>query len=86
MKLNKNILTIISIFLLSFILIVLSGNDKGRTAFVAIPAIFLSNVIFIIYGIIKKNQKLVLIALVLLFVAPIFAFAVFVHNFPFLTR
>lgn len=84
-KLKKNI-SVIIICSISIFLIILSGLEKGRGAFISIPALFIVNILIIIYGMIKKMPKLVLTALILFFIAPLLAFLVFSLNFPFLTR
>ncbi len=77
---------IISFIFLNIILICLGAMDKGKMSFVSIPAILLTNLIFMIYSLVKKNKKLIIIALILLFASPIIAVVVFVYFMPFLTR
>jgi len=77
---------ILILIIIDIALIVNSGAEKGRAAFYSIPLILLMNFAVSIYGFIKKDKKLGITALILFFVAPIFAFIVFVYNFPFLTR
>ncbi len=77
---------IIGVIFLNLILICLGAMDKGKMSFVSIPAILLINLIFIIYSLIKKNKRLIIIAFILLVASTIIAFVVFVHFMPFLTR
>lgn len=87
MKKNKNsIIIIIALIIIDIALIANSGVDKGKAAFYSIPLILLINSTTSVYGFIKKNKKIGVAALILFFLAPLFAFIVFAYHFPFLTR
>jgi len=77
---------LIALLTVNFVLVALSGTDQGRMSFLIIPLLVLFNLFSTIYGFSKKNRKVGFTALVLLFVAPIVSFIIFVNVFPFLTR
>ncbi len=81
---SKNI--IIGLIILNIILIYACSLDDGRGTFWAIPLDFILNLAFVIYSIIKKKEKVIITALILLFTVPIIEIIVFVMNFAFLTR
>jgi len=67
-------------------LIYMCSTDKGRGAFIAMPLIFLINLILMIIGIIKKRNPLTITSLILLFIAPVLGFIVFAINFPWIAH
>ena len=77
---------LIALLTVNSVLVALSGTDQGRMSFLTIPLLVLFNLVLTIYGFSKKNRKVGFTALVLLFVAPIVSFIIFVNVFPFLTR
>lgn len=84
-KINKNILIVVLV-IINLVLIFYGGGDKGRAAFISVPILLLLDIIFLIFSIISKNQKLIYAAILLITIAPILALVVFAYNFPFLTR
>jgi hypothetical protein len=86
MKLSKNIIIISIAIIISILLVMYSGSDKGRGAFIAIPLLLFLNASLSIYGFLTKQKKIGIAGLILFFVAPIFAFIYFISVFQFLTR
>jgi hypothetical protein len=86
MKFNKNSIIISTAIILSILLVNFSGSDKGRGAFLSIPLLLFLNGILSVYGFLTKQKIIGIIGLILFFVAPIFAFVIFISVFQFLTR
>ncbi len=86
MKFNKSTVIISIAIILSIFLVYLSGYNKGLGAFIAIPLLLFLNGILSIYGFITKQKTIGIIGLILFFVAPSFAFIIFIRVFQFLTR
>ncbi len=83
---KRRIIIIIALTIIDIVLIAYSGANKGLVAFVSIPLILFINLAVSVYGFVKKDKKLGITALVLFFIAPIFAFIIFAKSFVFLTR
>ncbi|MCF6182594.1 hypothetical protein [Lutibacter sp.] len=86
MKRSKNIIIISIAIIISILLVIYSGSDKGLEAFIAIPLLLFLNASLSIYGFLTKQKKIGIAGLILFFVAPIFAFIYFINVFQFLTR
>lgn len=86
MKLSKNSIIISIAIIISILLVIYSGNNKGLGAFIAIPLLLFFNVGISIYGFLTKQKKIGIAGLILFFIAPIFAFINFINVFQFLTR
>lgn len=77
---------LILLYVTNIILIYVSGTEKGRAAFFTVPLAILLNILFSVYGFYKKNSKIGVTALLLIFITPVLIFVVFINVFPFLTR
>lgn len=83
---NYNVLIIVILIIIDIVLIAYSGANKGLVAFISIPLILFINFTVSVYGFVKKDKKLGVTALILFFIAPVFAFIIFAKSFVFLTR
>jgi len=77
---------VVILIIVNLLLIAGSQLEQGKMFFLTGPLIVIFNVIFSLYNFSQKNVKLGVAALVLLFVAPIIGFMLFIKVFQFLTR